>query len=101
VRVYGVAVDARLRDEQERGAALRSIRKFGTFMNLGYPVLLDDGTLLKKLGDPRQLGAELPLFVLIGRDGKIVHYHVGNYEVDVNQGLKELDAAVGEALKAK
>ncbi len=101
VRVYGVAVDGRLRDDQERGAALRSIRKFGMFMNLGYPLLLDDGKLLKKFGDPRQLGAELPLFVLIGRDGKIAHYHVGNYEVDANQGLKELDAAVAEALKGK
>lgn len=100
VRVYGVAVDARLRDEQERGAALRSVRKFQSFMNLGYPLLLDDGKLLKKFGDPRQLGAELPLFVVIGRDGKISHYHVGNYEVDANLGLKELDGIVGEALKA-
>ncbi|MBI1904478.1 MAG: TlpA family protein disulfide reductase [Planctomycetia bacterium] len=101
VKVFGVAVDTRLADEAERPAALRSIRKFRMFMNLGYGVLLDEGKLIKQLGDPRQLGAELPLFVVVGADGKIAHYHVGNYEVDATLGLKELDAAVGEALAKK
>ncbi len=101
VRVYGVAVDGRLTDEATRPAAERSVRKLKEFMNLSFPVLLDGGSLLKKFGDPRMLGAALPLFVVIGRDGKIAHYHVGMYDVHQDQGLKELDEAVIEAAAKK
>lgn len=101
VRVYGVAVDGRLADEKTRPAAQRSVRKLKEFMNLSFPVLLDDGALLKKFGDPRVLGATLPLFVVIGRDGKIAHYHVGHYDVHQDQGLKELDDALVAALEKK
>jgi peroxiredoxin len=101
VKVYGVAVDGRLADEAERGAALRGIRKLKSFMNLNYPILLDGGAVIKQFGDPRLVGAELPLVVVIGRDGKIAHYKVGYYEVDRNAGLKELDTVVGQALQAK
>ena len=69
-------------------------------MNLSYPRLLDDGKLLSLFGDPRQLGGELPLFVVVGRDGRIVHYRSGLYEVDPNQGLVELDGVISDALKA-
>jgi alkyl hydroperoxide reductase subunit AhpC len=99
VRVYGVAVDGRLKSEQTRRAAMNSVRKLTSFMNLTYPVLLDDGTLLKQFGDPRLLGAALPLVVVIGPDGKIAHYHVGFYQVDRQDGLKELDEAVTALLK--
>jgi peroxiredoxin len=98
VKVFGVAVDGRLNEEPARGEALRGIRRLKAFMNLSYPILLDGGSLLKQLGDPRLVGAELPLFVVIGRDGKIAHYRVGHYEVDRNDGLKELNAAVSAAL---
>ncbi len=94
VRIYGIAVDGRLADDATRPAAQRSVRKLKEFMNLSFPVLLDSGGMLKKFGDPRVLGATLPLFVVIGRDGKIAHYHVGQYEVHQDQGLKELDEAV-------
>jgi alkyl hydroperoxide reductase subunit AhpC len=101
VRVYGVAVDGRLADEKTRPAAERSVKKLKAFMNLSYPVLLDNGSLVKKFGDPRPLGATLPLFVVVGPDGTIVHYHVGHHKVHQEQGLEELDRAVGEALSKK
>ena len=68
-------------------------------MNLSYPILLDDGTLLKRLGDPRPAGSKLPLFVVVGKDGKIAEYHAGQYDVKANEGLAELDAAVSQALE--
>lgn len=100
LRVYGVAVDGRLADEKTQAAAQRSVRKLKEFMNLSYPLLLDNGGLLKQFGDPRVVGASLPLFVVVGPDLKILHYHVGTYNVNQDQGLKELDDAVGEALQA-
>jgi hypothetical protein len=101
LRVYGVAVDGRLADEKTRGAAERSVRKLTAFMNLSYPVLLDNGALVKQFGDPRLVGANLPLFVVVGPDQKIRHYHVGHYDVHQDQGLKELDDAVLDALQKK
>ncbi len=101
LQLYGVAVDGRLADEKTRPAAERSVRKLKQFMNLSYPVLLDAGGLIKQFGDPRVLGASLPLFVVIGPDQKIVHYHVGHYEVHQDQGLKELDQVVLKALEKK
>lgn len=98
VKVYGVAVDGRLGDPAERSSALRGIRKLKMFMNLSYPILLDNGSLIRHFGDPRPAGAELPLFVVIGRDGKIIHYHAGLYLVDRNEGLRELQAVVSKAL---
>ena len=64
-------------------------------------VRLDDGALIKAFGDPRLLGAELPLYVVIGADGKVAHYKSGYYEVDRLEGLKQLNAVLGEQLKAK
>jgi peroxiredoxin len=101
LKVYGVAVDGRLQQERTRKAALASVRKLKTFMNLTYPILLDDGKVLKQFDDPRILGAPLPLVVVINPDGKIVHYHVGFYAVDRQDGLKELDAIVADLLEAK
>jgi peroxiredoxin len=93
VQVYGVAVDDRLQDGGSRAAALTGARKVKSFMNLSYPVLIDDGSLLKQIGDPRGAGAKLPVWVVIGKDGKISHYHIGFYEVQRDQGLAELDGA--------
>ena len=99
VQVYGVAVDGRLTDEMGKATAVRSVKKLKDFMNLSYPVLLDDGNVLKKFGDPRLVGAALPLFVVIGPDGKILEYHVGHYEVRQDQGLTQLDQTVTTARK--
>jgi alkyl hydroperoxide reductase subunit AhpC len=101
VKVVGIAVDERLRDAAQRGAAQRSIRKLQEFMNLSYPIAFDDGTLLKQFGDPRSLGSALPLWVVIGGDGKVTHYHVNHYDIKPDEGLKPLDAAVVEALKQR
>lgn len=100
VRVFGVAVDGRLAEEKTQAAAQRSVRKLKEFMNLSYPLLLDSGGLLKQFGDPRVVGASLPLFVVLGPDLKILHYHVGTYNVHQDQGLKELDDVVSKALQA-
>jgi len=98
LQLYGVAVNSRLGEESTRGAAQRSVRKLKSFMNLSFPVLLDSGELLRQFGDPRVVGASLPLFVVIGPEGKIIHYHVGTYDVQRDQGLTELDAVVAKAL---
>ncbi len=98
VSVYGVQIEEQLADEQLRRAATTSARKLKAFMNLSYPVLQGDGSLLARIGDPRQAGGKLPLFVVIGKDGKIAEYHAGLYEVQTNAGLAELNAAVGKAL---
>jgi hypothetical protein len=101
LQVYGVAVDGRLADEATRGAAERGVRKLKSFMNLSYPVLFDTSGVIKQFGDPRVLGANLPLFVVIGPDAKILHYHVGHYDVHQDQGLKQLDEVVGAALAGR
>ncbi|HWA98619.1 MAG TPA: TlpA disulfide reductase family protein [Pirellulales bacterium] len=96
VQVMGVAVDARLKNQQTRTVAMASVRKLKEFMNLTYPILLDDGQVLRAFGDPRILGATLPLYVIIDRNGKVADYHVGLQPVDRQEGLKELDDLVHE-----
>ncbi len=96
--VYGVTVDQRLSEPRERGKVVAAARKLKSFMNLSYPVLLDDGAVIKLIGDPRVAGAKLPLYVVIGRDGKVVHYHPGLYDIDRDRGLRELDEVVQQAL---
>jgi hypothetical protein len=75
------------------------VNKLLAFMNITYPVLLDDGRLLKKFGDPRAVGGQLPLFVVVGPDRKIAHYFVGCYPVDRDAGLKQLDEVLARTLK--
>lgn len=101
VAVYGVAVNEGLADPNGRSAAVRSAKKFVEFMRLSYPVLVDGGECLKPLGDPRVAGAKLPLVIVVDRQGRVVHYHVGLYEVDQRRGLAALDDVVTQALQAK
>lgn len=101
VLVYGVAVNSGPNDDDTRRKNRTSARKIREFMNASFPVLLDNGTLIRRLGDPRETGAKLPLFVVIGRDGKISEYHVGLYETGRDQGLTQLDAAVKAALEKR
>ena len=100
VVVIGVAADPRFRDPSAAGQARRSVRKLKSFMNLGYEIAVDaSGDALKAFGDPTQYDAELPLWVVIGPDGKVAHYRTGFYEVDRERGLADLDDAVTEATK--
>jgi peroxiredoxin len=99
VVVLGVSVDPRLADPETRRAGAVAARKLRDFMNLSYPILLDDGRLLKRLGDPRVASAKLPLFVVIGADGKIAEYHAGLYDVTPQKGLEQLSTAVKALLK--
>lgn len=98
-KIVGVAVDSRLGNAADANNAVRSFRKLQEFMNLSFPIATDDGKLLAKFGDPRALGSALPLWVVIGHDGVITHYHVGQYDIQPDEGLKQLDAAVVAALK--
>jgi len=99
VKIYGVAIDPRLTDKDTYSSAIRDIRKLMKFMNLSYPVTADDGTLLRKFGDPRRVGAELPLWVLVSPDGKIAHYKVGFYDIKPDEGLRQLDAEVVKLIR--
>jgi hypothetical protein len=95
VLIYGVHVDPRLGDDETRRASIAAARRLKSFMNLSFPILLDDGALLKRIGDPRTGGGKLPLFLVIGKDGKIAEYRAGLYDVQANTGLAELDAVIG------
>jgi peroxiredoxin len=97
VQVLGVAVAPDNPEQKQSQRAL--VRKFRDFMNVSYPILLDDGALLEKLGDPRKVKQELPLFVVIDAKGNVVEYKAGEYDVKANEGLKELEAAVKQAAK--
>lgn len=101
VDVFGVNVDSRLNVQATRGASVRSARRFREFMNLSYPILHDDGALLRSLGDPRSVGAELPLYIVLDRNGKVFTYKSGFYEVDRREGLAELNAAIKAAALAR
>lgn len=100
LQVLGVNVDPRLRDPETHRAAVASAKKLVAFMNLSYPVLSDSANALGVLGDPREAGARLPLFVVLDREAKVIHYHVGFYDVDRLQGLAELSLVVNKALKS-
>jgi hypothetical protein len=98
VALLGIVVPESNTDETTPRAQAASARKLQAFMNLSYPIAVDDGSLLKALGDPRVGGGRLPLFVVVGPDGKIAEYHAGTYEVKASEGLVELDAIVGKLL---
>ncbi len=98
VRVVGVVSNQQSEQESGRRSASVSARKFQAFMNLAYPLYVDGGLLLKAIGDPRTCDTPLPLFVVVGKDGQIVHYSAGFYRVEANQGLVDLEAVIKQAL---
>lgn len=100
LKLYGVAVDTRFAKPDTARTAGVGVRKFKNFMNLSYPILFDAGDLIREFGDPRLQGGELPLFVVIGPDGKIAHYKVGHYAVDREAGLAQLNGVVKSLLPA-
>jgi hypothetical protein len=99
VQMYGIVADERLGQPDTRRMAIQGARRFHAFMNLSYPLLLDGGDAAKQFGDPRVTGAKLPLFVVIDRSGKVIHYHAGFYDVNRDRGLEELDGVVRGALE--
>jgi len=99
LKVVGVAVDGRFQEPTTAKVATSGVRKLKTFMNLSYPILFDGGDFIRQFGDPRLVGGQLPLFLVVGPKGEVAHYKVGNYSVDRDAGLKELDAAVTKLLK--
>jgi hypothetical protein len=98
LKVYGVASDLRLADPEQRPGAIRGVKRLVEFMNLSYPVMADSAGYLQRLGDPRAAEARLPLFVVLDRQSKVIHYHVGYYEVQRDRGLETLDTVVKKAL---
>lgn len=101
VQVIGVAVDDQAADADVKRRVIQSASRLKSFMNLSYPVHVDDGSVLKTLGDPRVAGGKLPLFVVIGKDGKIVEYHSGLFEVQRDRGLEALDQIITKALETR
>ncbi len=101
VRIIGVAVDERFNEPSKKNEALRSVRKLQQFMNLGYDLALDSGDAVGQLGDPRKLNAKLPLWIVVGADGKIAHYKSGLYDMQPDEGLRALDEAILEAVKQR
>lgn len=99
VAVYGIAIDSRLTSSETRAEGIRSIRRLQQFMRLGYDITYDSGAVLNAFGNPTRLGEELPLWVVISPQGRVVHYKTGYYEVDNQVGLKELDGIVQEHLR--
>jgi peroxiredoxin len=100
LQVVGVSTNQELQSAEHRARGLRSIRKLAEFMNLTYPVGHDDGTLLNTFGDPREARGQLPLWIVINGEGKVVHYHSGLYEVDAAQGLKQLEEVLAGLTKS-
>jgi hypothetical protein len=96
VQVVGVAIASENPDERLKQRS--AVRRFRDFMNVSYPILLDDGSLLKKLGDPRAVERELPLFVVVDARGNVVEYKAGLYDVKRDEGLAELQATIKKAL---
>jgi peroxiredoxin len=99
VDVVGVAVNKDFANPERKGKATASVRGIREFMNLSYTLATDDGTVLKAFGDPRSLDAKLPVWVIIGPDGKVSHYHAGFYSIKPDEGLKELDAEVVKMIR--
>ena len=100
VKIYGVAVDERLGTGADH-LAKRGVRKLAEFMNLGYPILLDDGAVLRTYGNPLKNGGSLPLWVVIDPSGSVAHYKIGYYQIKPNRGLEELDAVVVDLIKKR
>lgn len=99
VQVYGVAVDARVGDQQSAPAAYKSIQKLKSFMNLTYGIAADDGKVLARFGDPTKFGSKLPLWIVIGPDGNVAHFHAGLYKINPDEGLHELDEVVVKLIR--
>ena len=100
VEVYGVVVhESAETDTTAKRRSAQAAGRFKAFMNLSYPLLQDDGTVLRMLGDPRVTGEKLPLWVVIGPTGEVLEYHAGYYEVHRDRGLEALDAIVTKAAK--
>jgi alkyl hydroperoxide reductase subunit AhpC len=99
VQVFGVAVDERFGQKDKALPAVRSVHKLQNFMNLAFPIATDGGELIAKFGDPRRVGATLPLWVVIGPDGKVAHYSVGFYKINPDEGLRELDDLLVKLIK--
>ena len=99
VKVIGVNIDERFANPQQASAANRSMKSLLEFMKVGYDVATDDGSVLAEFGDPRAVNAPLPLWIVIGHDGVITHYHTGIYDIKPDEGLKQLDDAIVEALR--
>ena len=96
LQVVGISTNADLQTTENAARGRRAARKIAEFMNLSYPIGYDDGSLLKAYGDPRESRGQLPLWIVIGADGKVRHYHPGYYEIDAARGLKELEAVLSE-----
>jgi hypothetical protein len=93
IQFVGVVSHESVRRPETKPGAMRSARKFRDFMNVSYPIVVANN-LLREVGDARQSGVELPMFVILNAEGKVAYVKVGLFEVDPQRGLTELEAAI-------
>ncbi len=101
VQIIGIAVNSLTEDPQQSAQALKSARQLSKFMNLSYPIATDNGSVIRKFGDPRKVGAKLPLWVVVAPDLTIADFRVGYYDIDPNRGLYELDDTVVDLIQSQ
>jgi peroxiredoxin len=94
VAVFGIAAHPGLFDAMQRQSVLKRVIDFTKFMNLSYPILLDEEGVLRRFGDPRTVGGKLPLYVVIDPSGILTAYHPGYWSSSPDEGLRELETTV-------
>ncbi|MFK7819818.1 MAG: TlpA disulfide reductase family protein [Planctomycetaceae bacterium] len=99
VQVIGINVDSRFSDKTLTRTANRSARKLVEFMNLSYPVIGNDGSILKATGDPRAADAKLPLWIVLDKSQRVRLWKAGYFKVDARRGLQDLEKTIRELLK--
>jgi hypothetical protein len=69
-------------------------------MNVSYPIVVANN-LLREIGDPRQSGGQLPMFVVLNAEGKVAYVQVGLFDVDPQRGLTQLEAAIDKVINKR
>ena len=57
--------------------------------------------MIESFGDPRQLDAKLPLWVVSDAEGKVAGYKAGVYRIKVDEGWRQLDELVIRLIREK
>lgn len=99
VQFVGVITNSLIHDRDRKAVELRSAKKVAEFMNLSYAIGHDDGSLKAHFDPAESLTGNMPLWVVLDANGKVIHYRQGFYEIDRRVGLKELAEAIDDTLK--
>jgi hypothetical protein len=100
IQFVGVVSHESAQRPETKQDAMRSARKFRDFMNVSYPIVVANN-LLREIGDPRQSGGQLPMFVVLNAEGKVAYVQVGLFDVDPQRGLTQLEAAIDKVINQR